>query len=970
MITIKELFNTEISINKKINRIEIPEIQRDYIQGLEEYSNKLDKFLDVLFNALSSKNKCSLDFIYGNINEDGVFEPIDGQQRITTLALLYYYIENICKKNNDNIFKKITYKTKNTATEFCELLSSDDFISYLRDSINNKIDNVIKDYHAYYDIYDYDLTIKSIINTLKAIQEKYDKLNDKNNISFDNITFQIFPMKSFNLSDDLYIKMNGRGKQLSSFDNFKADYFKWLEENINIIDELIPNITESSEDNNKDKEEEEEEEEEEEKERKKHKLETLKRKFDTDYIDIFWDYAFENSKDTSEAPDPEKLFFRFINRFVVGKILSMDINDKTTNDELKKLICGFLLSNRDLKKANEDEKDKLKKFIHQFLVNDEDSKLVANMEKEELKKLVLEFLINSDDLKNQTASQDKDIINILIEDNKSKIDNFIADMENYFFNKEGSRTEDDSIQYTKFDCYGFILLKYNKNLINILENLYSIKDEHKQDNFIDILSKYFKANWEDKFNIFNDFKNYKELFVYNTILSFLENRLPEEYIEKEIQCLSRLVWNVAEQYDLVTGIYKNTYISIANRFEFLSKISNDSTKDNNSLNSIYSYFFNANENYHLPGNLKIIIEDEVKKCQYIFEKTSLEQDFIELEKLPYLKGTIGFLLGNDKNNFEIIYKTALSEFEKYVEIHDDKKNKKYFIDNTNNYLFNRNILYKYFLNNQLEIEKYNEKLFTLDALKVDLIKDNNIRQFAFEFIKNSNALIDSANFINNYMSKMYINEHTVSLQEKDKSFVYITSFLDSLYMLLYAKDDSDYLINNYYILDEFLPCIIHKNCHGGYFASSKRLNSIFGDTYIIDTINKIIDKCKNLPINLKTIPNEIKIFIDNDNDSNKKRYNNIVAPVGDREIQLSFEINNKQYVFILNNGIGIKYDNEVKHGIWIPIQSIEHLKELTEIIIKIICKLTNDENNTLSNIIDEIIRNKDLSDTFKDNVLF
>lgn len=890
MITINKLFNTDINIqgvNFRIQKIVIPEIQRDYVQGLEEYTNQLNNFLDVLFKALSSEDKCSLDFIYGNI-ENGVFEPIDGQQRITTLALLYYYIENICNENiNNNIFNKIVYKTKNTATDFCRLLSKEYFIKYLHENKKNEIISIIKDYKEYYDFYDYDLTIESMINTLNSIHIKYEKLSDKSNLSFDNISFQIFPMKNFKLSDDLYIKMNGRGKQLSSFDNFKADYFKWLEENINIIDELIPNITESSEDNNKDKEEDKE------KERKKHKLETLKRKFDTDYIDIFWDYALKNSEDTDETPDPEKLFFRFINRFVVGKILSIINNDENAkNKEYKQYINQFLSCNQKFKDFTSDKQNNL-------------------------------------------------------------IDKFIEEVDTYFFTNKGSKTEDNSIEYFNFDFYGFILSKYNSRLINILDNL-SKKDDNNN-YFLNKISEYFKAGWKNDFNIFNDFKNYKELFVYNTILSFLENRLSEEYIEKEVQCLSRLVWNVAEQYDLVTGIYKNTYISIANRFEFLSKISNDSTKDNNSLNSIYSYFFNANENYHLPGNLKIIIEDEVKKCQYIFEKTSLEQDFIELEKLPYLKGTIGFLLGNDKNNFEIIYKTALSEFEKYVEIHDDKKNKKYFIDNTNNYLFNRNILYKYFLNNQLEIEKYNEKLFTLDALKVDLIKDNNIRQFAFEFIKNSNALIDSANFINNYMSKMYINEHTVSLQEKDKSFVYITSFLDSLYMLLYAKDDSDYLINNYYILDEFLPCIIHKNCHGGYFASSKRLNSIFGDTYIIDTINKIIDKCKNLPINLKTIPNEIKIFIDNDNDSNKKRYNNIVAPVGDREIQLSFEINNKQYVFILNNGIGIKYDNEVKHGIWIPIQSIEHLKELTEIIIKIICKLTNDENNTLSNIIDEII---------------
>ena len=87
-------------------------------------------------------------------------------------------------------------------------------------------------------------------------------------------------MENFSLSDDLYIKMNGRGKQLSNFDNFKADYFKWLEENIL-------------------------------------NAEDIKIKFNTHYIDIFWDFAVENNKD--KLPDPESLFFRFINRFIIAK---------------------------------------------------------------------------------------------------------------------------------------------------------------------------------------------------------------------------------------------------------------------------------------------------------------------------------------------------------------------------------------------------------------------------------------------------------------------------------------------------------------------------------------------------------------------------------------------------------------------------------------------------------------------------
>ena len=319
-----------------ISKIKIPMIQRDYVQGLK--NEKLEPFLNTLIDALLNGQKLSLDFIYGNINEDGVFEPIDGQQRLTTLALLTFYL--YCRQkgsdNNktlNNPFKLITYATRQSAKKFCELLSIDEFKDEFKDKFDNSVvpSNVIKENPKYFSEYDEDTTISAMLKTLDKIHEIICKENiDINGLikHIDNITFQIFPMESFNLSDDLYIKMNGRGKQLSSFDNFKADYFKWLEENINIIDELIPNITESSEDNNKNKEEEKE------KERKKYKLETLKRKFDTEYLDIFWDYAFENSKDTSEAPDPEKLFFRFINRFVISKSNMSELpNDFINNSE-------------------------------------------------------------------------------------------------------------------------------------------------------------------------------------------------------------------------------------------------------------------------------------------------------------------------------------------------------------------------------------------------------------------------------------------------------------------------------------------------------------------------------------------------------------------------------------------------------------------------------------------------------------
>lgn len=799
MITINNLFNTNIYINDekyKIDCIEIPEIQRDYIQGLEEYSNKLDKFLDVLFkalNALSLENKCSLDFIYGNIEND-IFKPIDGQQRLTTLALLYYYIETIYKKNNDNIFTKITYKTKNTATEFCELLSSDDFVSYLRDNINSKIDNVIKDYHEYYDIYDYDLTIKSIINTLKSVQEKYDKLNDKNNISFDNITFQIFPMESFNLSDDLYIKMNGRGKQLSSFDNFKADYFKWLEDaSDDNIDKLIPDsFGENSID----------------------KLNTLKRKFDTDYIYIFWDYAIKNSEDTDEIPDPEKLFFRFINRFVVGKILSIMNNDK--NEEYKQYINQFLSCNEKFRDFTPEEQDNV-------------------------------------------------------------IDIFIKNVDTYFFSNKGSKTEDNSIEYSNFDFYGFILLKYNSKLINILDNLYIIKNNN-YDCFLNKISEYFIAGWEKEFNIFNDFKNYKELFVYNTILSFLENRLSEEYIEKEIQCLSRLVWNVAEQYDLAEGVYKNTYISTANRFSFLSEIYMDDTNNSNNNYDIYNCFIKANKDYNQAGSsLKHIVSDEVKKCQYIFKKPELEQKFIELESLDYLHGITGFLLDNEID-FDTNHQDYLDIFNNMDKVtYDDHK--MYNINN-NNKLLVRLLIYKLYKSGEYTIHN---KYFSDTFIRTELIANTVFRKHMHDLI------IDIIK--NGYQYNLpKINEIEIDINALNRK--YNPYFRDSIISILYDKIDNEYIINKHYIDTSVAPCIEHNKYFNKSYKKYKRLGSIIVEQHVCDMVNYIVTT-DGIQFNNDEKPEKINYSCE-DNSQERKAYKHLIY-YNNGHLIIYFKIKDRRY---------------------------------------------------------------------------
>ena len=288
--------NKVIIKTSNISQIKIPMIQRDYVQSLDD--KKFKKFLNVLVEALNNGTELSLDFIYGNINEDGVFEPIDGQQRLTTLALLTFYL--YCRQSENilqNPFEYITYATRQSANNFCQLLRGDKWKNKFNDTDNPS--NIIKNDIKYFKEYDEDTTIFAMLQALDKIHNSIKNQDiDSLTKNISNISFHIFPMENFNLSDDLYIKMNGRGKQLSSFDNFKADYFKWLEENEkNIAEDIID----------------------------------IKNNFNNKYIDIFWDFTFENN---NKIPDPESLFFRFINRFIIAKNdLSQNIiSDNFIND--------------------------------------------------------------------------------------------------------------------------------------------------------------------------------------------------------------------------------------------------------------------------------------------------------------------------------------------------------------------------------------------------------------------------------------------------------------------------------------------------------------------------------------------------------------------------------------------------------------------------------------------------------------
>ena len=89
--TLETLF-TESMGNNNLKKIIIPKIQRSYAQGRKEEVQVREGILQELCTTLKEGRDIELNFIYGSLKENGNYELLDGQQRITTLFLLHLYV--------------------------------------------------------------------------------------------------------------------------------------------------------------------------------------------------------------------------------------------------------------------------------------------------------------------------------------------------------------------------------------------------------------------------------------------------------------------------------------------------------------------------------------------------------------------------------------------------------------------------------------------------------------------------------------------------------------------------------------------------------------------------------------------------------------------------------------------------------------------------------------------------------------
>lgn len=245
---------------------EIPIIQRDYAQGRsDERSKEIRKtFLGSLIAAVENypQKNIELDFVYGKRNKNKVY-LLDGQQRITTLYLLHWYLAQRLQKPLLLKDVALSYRVRQYADEFTQKISDESTQIDFTSSIPSQ---AICNCTWFFDAWKHDPTVKGMLNTLDTIHEllKDKEINEErywHPLEEGAVTFYWLDLEEHQLTDELYLKMNARGKQLSNFENFKASLVKRIADN-------------GWEENTTEKE-------------------SFSFKMDTIYTDLFWEYRGE-----------------------------------------------------------------------------------------------------------------------------------------------------------------------------------------------------------------------------------------------------------------------------------------------------------------------------------------------------------------------------------------------------------------------------------------------------------------------------------------------------------------------------------------------------------------------------------------------------------------------------------------------------------------------------------------------------
>ena len=261
--------------------IEVPIIQREYAQGRisPRVTTIRHRFVKDLVNCVRNNEAIHLGFIYGKIegkdkqrrkklNREAVssilqavkvyadtlelqidpsvkesngeliqdtqlkFIPLDGQQRLTTLYLLHWYLYLKKAEVSENYWiHNFNYTNRKSTMDFLKVINDSENFEAIRDRINEGVNirSAVKESSFYLQKWNKDKTVVGMLEMLQAIENEF---NFNKEFSFAELKledlkfqFDFMDLDALNQTNELYVKMNSRGKQLSNYEHFKS----WLQ---------------------------------------------------------------------------------------------------------------------------------------------------------------------------------------------------------------------------------------------------------------------------------------------------------------------------------------------------------------------------------------------------------------------------------------------------------------------------------------------------------------------------------------------------------------------------------------------------------------------------------------------------------------------------------------------------------------------------------------------------------------------
>ncbi|NLZ74170.1 MAG: DUF262 domain-containing protein, partial [Bacteroidales bacterium] len=229
------------------NKIVIPDLQRDYCWGGKSYDkeNKLQELVPDFITSLidlykkNRQDKFTLGLIYGYEEPDFHIQLCDGQQRITTLFLLL----GMLNRKADGEFQKYLISdfklTEDDEEPYLQYAIRESTLYFLSDLVyefflKKDLDlEKIKKQDWYFDEYNLDASIVSMIEALKQIKERLTIEIDLDFADFGHFITNELQMLYYDVGDrtqgeETFVVINTTGEPLTATENLKPKFINNL----------------------------------------------------------------------------------------------------------------------------------------------------------------------------------------------------------------------------------------------------------------------------------------------------------------------------------------------------------------------------------------------------------------------------------------------------------------------------------------------------------------------------------------------------------------------------------------------------------------------------------------------------------------------------------------------------------------------------------------------------------------------